>query len=410
MSNVIESPFGNARAELAQTAGARQSQSRELADLQVTYLMAQQFPRDEKASMDRILNAFTRLSLAEKSQYEYARGGSEIRGPSIKAMEAIAIEWGNIDVAWRVCSRGVDAKGVGFSEVEAWATDTQTRARKRIGFVVSHWRDTKQGGYPLKDERDIYELCANMAQRRVRACIQAVIPADVVEAAMEQADTTLEKIDTSREAMAKMLVAFEPFGVTRAHIEKRIQRTLDTIKPTQVVSLKRIYASLRDGMSAPADWFDMPAKTGQPSDTAARSGEAQSKTDALKARMRERGGAEPAAQTASEKGDEKPAGEQQAPTEPSDEQQRATDTPDESPLVDDEPAPTYAEIAAAFKEAQTIEDVDAVADLIRGVPDDEQREELSALYRQRRDELDPPFDADPPREQQQRARTRGRRA
>ena len=392
MSNAIESPFGNTRAELAQTAGARQSQSRELADLQVTYLMAQQFPRDEKASMDRILNAFTRLSLAEKSQYEYARGGSEIRGPSIKAMEAIAIEWGNIDVAWRICSRGVDAKGVGFSEIEAWATDTQTRARKRIGFVVSHWRDTKAGGYALKDERDVFELCANMAQRRVRACIQAVIPTDVVEAAMEQADTTLEKVDTSREAMAKMLAAFEPFGVTKAHIEKRIQRNLDTIKPTQVVSLKRIYASLRDGMSTAPDWFEMPhAAPAQDGNTATGG----TKADSLKARMRERG-ADPAAP----KADAERTGEQPG----------APNSPSESPLGNDGATPSYAEIAEAFKEAQTIEDIDAVADLIRGVHDEQQRDELTALYRQRRDELDPPFDTDPPREQPQRSRTRGRRA
>jgi hypothetical protein len=408
MSNVVESPFGNTRAELAQTAGARQSQSRELADLQVMYLMAQQFPRDQKASMDRILDAFSRLSLAEKSQYEYARGGTEIRGPSIKAMEAIAIEWGNIDVAWRIASRGVDAKGVGFSEVEAWALDTQTRARKRIGFIVAHWRDTKQGGYALKDERDIYEVCANMAQRRVRACIEAVIPTDVVEAAMEQADLTLAKVDTSADAIAKMLAAFEPFGVKKGHIEKRIQRDLDTIKPTQMVSLKRIYASLRDGMSAPADWFDMPAAPGsQPSGTAAHFGEAVSKTESLKTRMRERGADPAATSTEAPKAGEQPSGEQPgAPHEP-------TEAPAEPPKADknEEQSPSYAEIAEAFKLAHSIEDIDAIADLIRGVPDQAQRDDLSALYRQRRDELDPPFDTDPPGEQPQRpARTRGRRA
>ena len=57
--------------------------------------------------------------------------------------------------------------------------------------------------------------------------------------------------------MQKMVAAFEPFGVTREQIEKRIQRRLDAIQPAQVVSLKRIYASLRDDMSTPADWFDV---------------------------------------------------------------------------------------------------------------------------------------------------------
>lgn len=394
MSNAVESPFGNTRAELAQTAGARQGQSRELAEMQVTYLMAQQFPRDPAKAMNRILDAFTRLSLAEKSQYEYSRGGTEIRGPSIKAMEAIAAEWENIDVTWRILSRGVDARGIPFSEVEASATDTQTRTRKRIAFIVSHWRDTKTGGYKLTDERDIYELCANMAQRRVRACIEAVIPTDVIEAAMAQADTTLQKVDTSPEAIQKMLAAFEPFGVTKAHIEKRIQRALNTIKPTQMVSLKRIYASLRDGMSEASDWFDMPAAPAQASGTAQHFGEAVSKTESIKSRMRERG-TEPATPKADEPSKETREPEQAPPA--------ASEPPDDAPA-------TYAEIAEAFREAQTTEEVDAVADLIRSVPDEEQRDELKAMYRQRRDELDPPFDTDPPREQPQRSRTRGRRA
>ncbi|WP_195837316.1 hypothetical protein [Burkholderia pseudomallei] len=349
--------------------------------MQVTYLMAQQFPRDPKAAMDRILDAFTRLSLAEKSQYEYSRGGTEIRGPSIKAMEAIAAEWENIDVKWRILSRGVDARGIPFSEVEASATDTQTRTRKSIAFIVSHWRDTKTGGYALKDERDVYELCANMAQRRVRACIEAVIPTDVIEAAMAQADTTLQKVDTSPEAVQKMLAAFQPFGVTKAHIEKRIQRALDTIKPTQMVTLKRIYASLRDSMSEPADWFDMP-----PAASPAREGEPPAggtKADSIKARMRERGG-EPAA----------PSEPEPAPPQSS------------APPVDT--APSYAEIATAFQEAQTVEDVDAIADLIRTFEPAEQRDELSLIYRQRRDELDPPFESNPPTEPP-RSRARGRR-
>lgn len=395
MSHAVESPFANTRAELAQTAGARQGQSRELAEMQVTYLMAQQFPRDPAKAMNRILDAFTRLSLAEKSQYEYSRGGTEIRGPSIKAMEAIAAEWENIDVTWRILSRGVDARGIPFSEVEASATDTQTRTRKRIAFIVSHWRDTKTGGYKLTDERDVYELCANMAQRRVRACIEAVIPTDVIEAAMAQADTTLQKIDTSPEAIQKMLAAFEPFGVTRAHIEKRIQRDLLTIKKTQMVSLKRIYASLRDGMSAPAEWFDMPAAPTQASGTAQHFGDAVSKTETIKSRMRERGAPAHSAESKPEPAGAKP---------PEDDEGKAGESrPGDAPA-------TYAEIAEAFREAQTTEEVDAVADLIRSVPDEEQRDELKAMYRQRRDELDPPFDTDPPREQPQRSRTRGRRA
>lgn len=259
MSNeLVESPFAAQRVAPADTAASRQNQSRELAETQTKYLMAERFPRDVVAAMDRILNAFTRPKLAEKAQYQFARGGTDIVGPSIRAFEAIAQQWGNMEQGFRELQRGTGADGVPFSEVEAFCWDLQSRTSKRLQFIVRHWRDTKRGGYALKDERDIYELVANQAQRRVRACIQAMIPGDVVDAAMDQAAVTLRTTaDCSAEAMQKMLTAFEPWNITKEHIEKRIQRRLDSIQPAQVVSLKRIYASLRDEMSEPQDWFEI---------------------------------------------------------------------------------------------------------------------------------------------------------
>jgi hypothetical protein len=258
MNEVIESPFARAVSHQPETAGARQNQSRELAETQTKYVMAQRFPRDVVGAMDRILNAFTRQTLAEKAQYQFARGGADIVGPSIRAAEAIAQQWGNMEQGFRELSRAIGSDGVPFSEVESYCVDLEARSGKRLQFIVRHWRDTKKGGYKLTDERDIYELVANQAQRRVRACILSMIPGDVTEAAMDQAALTLRtSADTSPEAMQKMVTAFDAFGVTKDQIEKRIQRRLDAIQPAQVVALKRIYASLRDDMSTPADWFDV---------------------------------------------------------------------------------------------------------------------------------------------------------
>ena len=67
MNNAVANPFGSKTSAIVETAGARQSQSRELAEMQTKYLMAQRFPRDVVSAMDRILNAFTRPTLAEKA-------------------------------------------------------------------------------------------------------------------------------------------------------------------------------------------------------------------------------------------------------------------------------------------------------------------------------------------------------
>lgn len=255
MNELVESPF--ASQVPAETSGSRQLQQRENSQTMAMVAMAKRFPRDVIVNTDKILNAFTRVTLAEKAAYQFAKGGTDVSGPSIRAAEAIAQMWGNLSMGFSEISRGIGPDGVKFSEVEAFCWDLESTNYQPLKFIVPHWRDTKKGGYALKDERDIYELIANQAQRRKRACILALIPGDVVEAAMQQVDVTLRaKADTSPEAMEKMVDAFAPFGVTKAQIEKRIQRRLDTIQPAQVVTLKRIYASLRDDMSTAADWFE----------------------------------------------------------------------------------------------------------------------------------------------------------
>lgn len=272
MNDQVQNPFAIAPRNDASSALAVSDQARGVAEVQAKLLMAQQFPRDQKAAVDNILNAFTRPRLAEVAKYQYSRGGSDVDGPSIRSAETIAQNWGNMEFGFREVARGRGTDGVSYSEVEAFAFDLQSRTRRALQFQVRHWRDTKKGGYPIKDERDIYELISNMAQRRVRACILAIVPGDVIDAAMEQAEITLKsKADTSPEAMQKMVAAFEPFGVGKEHIEKRIQRRLEAIQPAQVVSLKKIYASLRDGISSPADWFEV--------DEAPTAGEGQSLKD-----------------------------------------------------------------------------------------------------------------------------------
>ncbi len=237
-------------------------ESRESQQVQVAMLAAKRFPRDEKAALDRILNSCSREGLASQSQYSFARGGTDIAGPSIRLAEAIAQHWGNIECGWRELDRAKDADGVGVSTVEAYAWDMESNFRIPRSFTVRHWRDTKKGGYALSDERDIYELCANQAARRLRACILGVIPGDIVEEAVKQCDATLAaSADTGPESQKRIIEAFQPYGVSKAQIEAKIQRRISAITAAQVITLRKIVMSLKDGMSSPADWFE-PEKAG----------------------------------------------------------------------------------------------------------------------------------------------------
>jgi hypothetical protein len=247
----------------APAALAASDQQRAIAEVQAALVIAQSRPRIEVKSRDRLLSACQRQGLASVAIYQYPRGGTSVSGPSIRLAEAAARAWGNMTYGFRELSRRP-----GESECEAYAWDLETNTKAVRQFAVRHRRDTKGGGYELKDERDIYELMANHAQRRVRAAILEIIPGDIIEDAMTQCETTLKTSiggDISK-AIAGMKDAFAKFGVPPAAIEKRIGCRLDAVQPAQIIGLRKIYASLLDGFSEPKDWFDLdsPAKGAAP--------------------------------------------------------------------------------------------------------------------------------------------------
>lgn len=249
-------PFG-APTHAPTNAVAAAQQQREVAEVQGAIAVAQRFPRDPVAAMSRILNACTRPTLAEHAVYTYARGGQDVSGPSIRLAEAIAQEWGNLQFG----IRELEARP-GESTVEAFAWDVERNVRRVVAFQVAHERHTRQGVKKLTDPRDIYELVANQGARRMRACVLAVIPGDVVEAAVKQCEVTLKsKVEVTPELIASLLEKFRPFGVDKVAIEKRLQRNLDAITPAQVVQLGKIFNSLRDGMAQPAEFFDVAPPT-----------------------------------------------------------------------------------------------------------------------------------------------------
>jgi hypothetical protein len=260
----VENPFARAPvvarpAEsnvMAGIAGAR-----EVAEVQAAMVNARHFPRVEVEVMDRILQACTRPSLAETALYEYARGGTDIRGPSVRLAECLAQYWGHLDFGWRVLE-----ERPGATKVQAFAWDLQTGTRSQMVFDVVHERVAGGSRKTLHDPRDIYEHVANAASRRLRSCILRVIPGDVVEAAVKQCELTLvTKVAITPERLKNLVEQFGEFGVTKAAIEKRIQRRIDAITPGIMVQLGKIFTSLRDSMSQPGDWFDLgDAQTGAP--------------------------------------------------------------------------------------------------------------------------------------------------
>lgn len=237
----------------ATTVMAEAMSSRSVQEVQAALVVAKKFPRDEFMAREKIKTACQRKELAEMAEYEYSRGGTKITGPTIDLLKAIAKRWGNIEYGWQELERKK-----GESVIRAFAWDMETNARSEMTFSVRHWRDTKEGGYALTDERDIYEATANFASRRVRACLESVVDSDIVQTAVDECRRTLAGKNTEPlvDQLRKMCAAFlTEFAVTPEMIEKRIGNKLEAVSNNQLASLRRIYKSLKDGVGVREDYF-----------------------------------------------------------------------------------------------------------------------------------------------------------
>jgi hypothetical protein len=228
--------------------------SRAVAEAQGKLVIAKQFPRNEQLAYAKAMEACKRKSLAEKAMYSYPRSGSTVSGPSIRLAEELARCWGNIDFGIKELSQKD-----GESEMQAYCWDMETNTMSSQTFVVAHVRDTKKGQVKLTEQRDIYENNANMAGRRLRARILAVLPPDLVEAAVNECKKTLAGNNDIPliDRVNKMVVAFGKFGIKIDAIERRLNRKIDTMNNEDISEYIGIYNSLKDGNSSISDWFDV---------------------------------------------------------------------------------------------------------------------------------------------------------
>lgn len=230
-------------------------------------MAAKHFPRDKFTAQSNILAACERVSLARVSEYAFPRGGKTVSGPSIRLAETVAQCWGNLDYGVVEIERRD-----GESIAQAYCWDLETNVRKVMNFTVTHYRDTKaKGKVKLTDERDIYEMVANNGSRRVRACILAIVPADVTDKAVLQCRKTLTSGagKTKEDQILDIVRAFSGYGVPQDAIEKRLGHVMSNCTPDELADLIAIGNSIKDGQSKRTDWFDLGGTEAQTDDTKA---------------------------------------------------------------------------------------------------------------------------------------------
>lgn len=236
--------------------------------VQAAFVIAKRFPRNEQVAIARIATSCKRTSLAEVAIYSYPRGKDKrtgkaltVSGPSIRLAEVIAQAWGNLDFGVREVEHEEGFNG--YSVIEAYCSDLETNTHQRRVFTVHHKRKVGSGAKAsvrhLDDPRDVYEHVANYGARRMRACILGVIPRDVVEKAVGQVRETLKKGtgEPLIDRINRMVIAFQELGVSVELIERRLDHATNLITEDELVDLRAIYTSMKDGESKRHEWFDL---------------------------------------------------------------------------------------------------------------------------------------------------------
>lgn len=227
--------------------------SRAIAEAQGKLVIAKRFPRDEIEAYAKAMEACRRPSMAAKAFYSFPRGGQTVEGPTIRFAEELARCWGNIDYGIKELSQD-DGK----SEMQAYAWDLETNAQSVQNFTSPHQREAGRKMITLTSQRDIYENNANMATRRLRSRILAILPSWFVEDSIEECKKTLAgKNDIPLVDRVKRMVAqFSKFGVSKERIEARLKRKIDTMTNDDFVEYIGIFNAIKQGESKVSDWFE----------------------------------------------------------------------------------------------------------------------------------------------------------
>ena len=227
--------------------------SRAIAEAQGKLVIAKRFPRDEVQAYAKAMEACQRPTMAEKAFYSFPRGNQTVEGPTIRFAEELARCWGNIDYGIKELSQD-DGK----SEMQAYAWDLETNAQSVQNFTNPHQREVGKKMQTLTSQRDIYENNANMATRRLRSRLLAILPSWFVEDAIAECKKTLAGHNELPlvDRVKKMVVQFAKFGVTQEQIEKRLKRKVDTMTSEDFVEYIGIFNAIKNGESKIAEWFE----------------------------------------------------------------------------------------------------------------------------------------------------------
>lgn len=238
---------------------------------------AKQYPRDIRLAMQNI-NTMATLDqrTAEECIYALPRGGTPIKGPSIRLAEIIMQNWGNC----RGGSRTVHVdKTEMYVEAEGQFHDLQTNSL-RVARTRRPIRD--KNGRCYSD--DMIVMTSNAAGAiAIRNAILASVPRGVWRQAYEAAELVLTKnVKPLSERRTGAMKAFSAWGVTADQLLAKLGRaTLDDVTNEDVVLLVGLHTAIKEKTTTVEEEFKV--KPAPPDGKKPAATEAKQQADAAQA-------------------------------------------------------------------------------------------------------------------------------
>lgn len=222
-------------------------QARSVAEVAAAVRVAQDNPRDEARALERMRQACSQRSLADRAFYSLPRAGGRVEGSSVHLARELARCWGNIDYGIRELRRD-DAAGQ--SEMQAWAWDQETNVRSTRSFIVPHERMARKERQKLTDLGDIANNNNSVAARAVRETIFTVLPVWFRDEAEATAARTLQ--DGGGKTLSQQIADAvkhyaEMFNVTAAQLEERLERPRSEWTATDLGFLRTLAGEMSRG-------------------------------------------------------------------------------------------------------------------------------------------------------------------
>jgi len=275
-TELVPSPGQSAPIVTAETASVAVA-AREKAAVEARYLVAMGRPRNPDLARTRLMKRCDVPRFADLAEYSKPVGqGKKATGGSIRLMEEIARQWGNIDVQSMVVFDDDERRAIRVTaadlesnyqaSIDVILEKTVERKAPRQGDVVVSERVNSKNERVFRIEADedafLVKQGANVAKAR-REMIRAIVPGDLVDEALERCLAT-RKQEVKRDPTAarkRIADSFYQIGVLPNQLCEYLGKpSLEAVTEAELEVLRSIYTAIKDGET---NWKEIEAETAE---------------------------------------------------------------------------------------------------------------------------------------------------